>query len=267
MPLPKRSLFMPRRALILASCAALLSACTMTPSPGMRRPLSPMLSPSIHEDIRPETTAYFRRASRAPSRSRRATAPSFDNTPPPAPQRPAHPPTLATRAIAKPVAPVSPRAPSAQPADRPFEASAFAYDAIAALGLTLDPHARTSPHALYYACKKARSIHFGRRAERGDLIFFHNTVDQNEDGRHNDWYTHVAVVESIDERETITVLTQRDGELARASLNLNHPDQGATPEGHTLNHELRARAEGDLPYTQYLGSQLFAGFCDSHPSS
>lgn len=108
--------------------------------------------------------------------------------------------------------------------------------------------------------RRGRIYHVTRPAV-GDVVFFHNTFDRNGDGRSNDWYTHVGLVEGVDEDGTIHVLSFINGRVESFPINLEHPDVARAPgSGKTWNHTLRRRRGDDLPFTQYLGGELFAGF-------
>ncbi len=103
------------------------------------------------------------------------------------------------------------------------------------------------------------TIYHATRPVVGDLVFFHNTYDANGDGRPNDWFTHVAVVESVSANATVTFLSYRGEGVTRGHLNLENP--GATEiGGATANTTLRAERAGDPDYAQYLAGELFAGF-------
>jgi len=70
----------------------------------------------------------------------------------------------------------------------------------------------------------------------GDLLFWDNTYDQNEDGRWNDEFTHVGMVVSVDKKGNILYIhhNYRDG-IVLAKMNLNDPDNLS------LNSPMRAR--------------------------
>ena len=92
----------------------------------------------------------------------------------------------------------------------------------------------------------------------GDLAFFHNTVDRNRDGRWNDWHTLVGIVESIDNDETITILTYQTNKIERIKLNLKYPELQKGKKGQILNTQIRPN-EGAQKGTT---AKLFAGFAN-----
>jgi len=113
---------------------------------------------------------------------------------------------------------------------------------------------------IYRYTQHAGTIYHAAQPAVGDLVFFHNTFDRNGDGRNNDWYTHIGVVESVDNDGDIFVLSYLDGQVSRTHLNLESPNESTDENGNVLNTVMRRRSENDAPYTQYLASELCAGF-------
>ncbi len=114
--------------------------------------------------------------------------------------------------------------------------------------------------ALYRHCREQEAVFQSREPKPGDLVFFHNVEDANGDGRNNDWYTLVGLVEGTDASGTVSILAYRDGKVRTVSMNLDQPDQHRTG-GTTTNTRLREKSSDDPPFTQYLAGQLFAGYC------
>jgi peptidoglycan DL-endopeptidase CwlO len=86
----------------------------------------------------------------------------------------------------------------------------------------------------------------------GDLAFFHDTYDRNRDGRADDAFTHVALVESVDGDEV--TLLHRGGRVQRIRMDLSHPSDP------TLNDTVRVHRRMDAPGTRYLAGELFTAF-------
>lgn len=84
----------------------------------------------------------------------------------------------------------------------------------------------------------------------GDIAVFHNTYDRNRDGKRNDRYTHVSLVESVD-GDVVTFIHRGGRGVARHRMNLSAPSDRAT------NDALRAGGVGRV-----LSGQLFAGYGD-----
>ena len=94
----------------------------------------------------------------------------------------------------------------------------------------------------------------------GDLAFFHNTYDRNGDGRPNDEFTHVALVESVDPDGTINLLHRDTRRVSRFRMNLERPGverDGA--EGPVLNSVLRRAGKG-ARLAPRLAGELFVAF-------
>lgn len=92
----------------------------------------------------------------------------------------------------------------------------------------------------------------------GDLVFFHDTYDQNGDGVRNDPLSHVGVVERVLDDGTVVFVHRVGAGILRYRMNLERPTQRRDPEsGRTLNHYLR-RAEGGEPAR--TTAELFAAF-------
>ena len=78
----------------------------------------------------------------------------------------------------------------------------------------------------------------------GDLVFFHNTYDRDGDGRRDDLFTHVAIVEEVREDGTVFILHAVSKGISRYHMNLSYPGERHHPEsGEVINDWLR-RAEG-----------------------
>jgi hypothetical protein len=111
---------------------------------------------------------------------------------------------------------------------------------------------------LYAAAKRRGSVYHATRPAVGDIVFFHNTYDRNGDGRNNDWYTHAGLVEAVDGKGNIHVLSYLDKKVTSFAINLEHPRQPSS--GDVINTQLRPRTAADPEFTQHLGGELFGGF-------
>ena len=85
----------------------------------------------------------------------------------------------------------------------------------------------------------------------GDLLFWDNTYDKNNDGRTNDELTHVGMVVSSDRDGNIQYIhhNYREG-IVKASMNLKDPDNMA------LNTPIRARDAEPGHAPKWLSSHL-----------
>ena len=105
----------------------------------------------------------------------------------------------------------------------------------------------------------------GAWPEPGDLVFFDDTWDRNGDGKADDPFTHVGLVEWVDARGTVTFLHRGGRGVARAVMTLDRRGPVRGRDGQPLNDFLRARgapSNGDLGLT----GELFAGFGRIEPA-
>jgi hypothetical protein len=104
---------------------------------------------------------------------------------------------------------------------------------------------------LYSALRDNKLIHNAKIPAVGDLIFWDNTYDRNEDGEFNDYFTHTGMVVGVDTFGTITYAhhNYRLG-IVYEKMNLLHPDDTK------LNSPMRMRGSPSAPGGQYLASHL-----------
>ncbi len=133
-------------------------------------------------------------------------------------------------------------------------AAGYVHKSFMVNGVSLPEESRVSVPKLWDACKQRGSTHHGAPLP-GDAAFFHNAFDANRDGRNNDWYTHVAIVEDVAPDGTAKILSWRGGRVVELTVNPTKPDDVA------LNSRLREPTADDAPFTQYHAGQLFAGWC------
>ena len=134
--------------------------------------------------------------------------------------------------------------------------AAYAHAVLSVNEIKLSDEAAESVPALYRECRQAGGMYHSNRPNVGDLVFFHNTYDANQDGRNNDWYTLVGIIEGANTQGGVDFLAFHDGRVQRMQVNLDASGDRQS------NSRLRVEAADDPPFTQYLAGQLFAGFCD-----
>lgn len=93
----------------------------------------------------------------------------------------------------------------------------------------------------------------------GDLIFWNDTYDKNNDGKVNDTLTHTGMVVSVDKKGNILFIHEnyRLG-IVFAKMNMkkkNNPD---------YNAPMRMKSLGPTPDGRYLSSQLINGFARAY---
>lgn len=158
--------------------------------------------------------------------------------------------------------PVVVRAPEVTPRDRVLDAahallergyggdcSGFVLEVFRDAGVRLEPAApsRTGSEALYRATRHVR------RPRPGDIAFFHDTYDRNHDGRADDRFTHVALVEAVD-GSRVTLIHKGNHGVGRIVLDLaRRHDAG-------VNSVLREPRRGDPRRARYLAGELLSGF-------
>ena len=113
---------------------------------------------------------------------------------------------------------------------------------------------------IYAHALKHGRIHYGPNIYPGDLVFFHNTWDFNQDGFPNDPLTHVGVVEQVEVDGTVVFVSSVTKGIERYRMNLREPGRHNDGDGRIINDYMRRKWPGDPPATQYLTGQLFAAF-------
>jgi len=110
---------------------------------------------------------------------------------------------------------------------KPFrsDCSGFVTACYSTIGTELtDPliSGRSGTEIIYKSLKKEQRIHNKRRPTAGDLAFFHNTHDRNGNGIRDDRFTHIALVERVDDDGTAHLLHFVSGKVRRDRLNRLH---------------------------------------------
>ena len=113
---------------------------------------------------------------------------------------------------------------------------------------------------IYDHVRKHGQIHRGPAVRQGDLVFFDNTWDFNEDGMLNDPLTHVGIIEEVEGDGTVVFISRVSKAIERYRMNLHAPNAVRGSDGRILNDYLRRKKPGDPRGTGYLTGQLFAGF-------
>lgn len=92
----------------------------------------------------------------------------------------------------------------------------------------------------------------------GDLVFFDNTYDRNNNKRLDDTLTHIAIVVGIEPDGTIEMVHLGGSGIVGLTMNLDHPTEHSSPTGKTWNSYLRVNRKGET--SPRLTGQLFKAF-------
>ena len=114
-----------------------------------------------------------------------------------------------------------------------------------------------SAKMMYEQAKENRVFHKDKIPMAGDLVFFDNTHDRNKNGRRDDKLTHVAIVESVNDSGTISIIHLGSRGISRIFMNLYEPDVYKDGNGNIMNSFLRAPSKDRGPR---LTGELFVGF-------
>jgi hypothetical protein len=91
---------------------------------------------------------------------------------------------------------------------------------------------------------------------RGDLVFFDDTTDRNNNGLRDDPLTHIGLVEELLQDGTVVFLHFGSGRVKRDRLSLDRRDRHTHPEtDEVLNSYIRRGSGGER-----LAGQLLRGF-------
>jgi probable lipoprotein NlpC len=127
------------------------------------------------------------------------------------------------------------------------------------LGARAAPAERSGVAALYRAAT-IWGVVFGGGGEwprPGDLVFFRGTYDRERDGRFDSPFTHVGIVEAVDESGTVTFIHRGHHGVARAVLTADRPTEVRDAGGRALNSPLRVVRRGAA---RALAGELFMGY-------
>ena len=116
---------------------------------------------------------------------------------------------------------------------------------------------------IYAHAEAAGLIHHNPIPHIGDLVFFDNTHDRNNNGTWDDVRTHIAVVIDV-EPDGTAVLAHKGSKYALLRMNLLHPMAKKGPEDQEWNGHLRRYGRTDT-WSLYLASQLWSGFATVDP--
>jgi hypothetical protein len=138
-----------------------------------------------------------------------------------------------------------------------MDCSGVAAGIYAKAGLKVDDGSGApSTQGLYELVARRGSLRRSRPLP-GDLVFFDNTWDANDNGVRDDPLSHVGVVEKILPDGTVLFVHRVGSRIVRWRMHPERPSARVDEQGRTLNHALRA-AEG--PYPSNTTGELFVAF-------
>ena len=107
---------------------------------------------------------------------------------------------------------------------------------------------------IYDTLKQAGRLVPVRALKPGDLAFFHDTWDRNRNGIRDDRFSHIALIEKIDQDGTVHYAHFASGKVKRGVLHPKRPDDPRDASGKAINSYLR-RGKGRV-----LSGQLVFAF-------
>ena len=106
------------------------------------------------------------------------------------------------------------------------------------------PDDAVMPVDIYRQATRSGGLYHTEYPAAGDVVFFSNTHDMNADGRDNDFYSHVGIVEAVADDGTVSIISYMDGGVQHTSMNLVTAHEREV-SGREINTPMRARQGED----------------------
>jgi cell wall-associated NlpC family hydrolase len=144
------------------------------------------------------------------------------------------------------------------------DCSGFVMAVFARAGLPIEG----STASIYEWAREHGYLNHHKVPHPGDLAFFDDTWDRNDNGRLDDELSHIAVVISVDPDGTIT-LAHAGTSHGRTTLHMNLEEASVheDPSGKVVNDWLRAKNDDDPRKTEYLAGELWRAFATLPPNA
>ncbi len=115
---------------------------------------------------------------------------------------------------------------------------------------------------IYRAARRTGALHRAK-PRPGDLVFFRETYDRDDDGRRDDGLTHIGVVERVEPGGLVTFIHRGSKGIARSRMHLRSPGTHREPKRREVLNDYLRRAS--RKHRAYLTGELFAGFASPEP--
>ena len=103
-------------------------------------------------------------------------------------------------------------------------------------------------------------VHTRQVPNRGDLVFFDNTWDKNGNGKLDDPFTHIGLVEDVRADGTALVIHRVNRGIVRDAMNLRRPHDLKDEQLNELNGYLRPKGRKEPPGVPHTLAELWAAF-------
>jgi len=144
-----------------------------------------------------------------------------------------------------------------------FDCSGYVSAAYAAGGLNImtaeghSPRGASGTQIIHLYMERHGQL-FRTNPMPGDLVFFDNTYDRNGDGKLNDLFSHIGLVNAVLPSGTVELLHLSNHGISTLRMNLEQPTKSHNPQtGERMNDYLRRRVNGEPHGTPHLAREMF----------
>ncbi len=112
---------------------------------------------------------------------------------------------------------------------------------------------------VYKYAQKHGEVFKNKLPKKGDFIFFDNTHDRNNDGKINDYYTHIAIIVDVEDNGTVHYIHKSGSGINLQMLNTKYSKQKMDGK-RQVNSHLRGKAKSDTAETPHFAAEMFRGY-------